>query len=539
MLKVFLIEDEFIVREGIKNNIDWERAGYRFCGEAADGELALPLIQNEKPDIVITDIRMPFMDGLELSRIIRKELPDTKIIILSGHEEFSYAQEAIRIGVTQYLLKPINSAELTDVVKRIGRQIMREREDKENYERYKREMMESGQSFKLKLFNEMVAGTLSIYQALEMGRELGIKLSAMCYQIVLLKYNPDTFDESFSQEMLSLTEQFAGMETNNENIIVFDRAIEGWALLFKGESPEHLDSVRENHLSKVKSLLHGHPSVRYFGGIGSVVDRLTRLSESFEAAQRAFAQRFLLQRNEIVDSGMLVAPTQDADGLRLDMQQLGNLDLGKIQDFLRGGECSETMFFVEEFLAGIGSAGNHSLLFHQYIFMDIYVTTMTFLKGIGEENPPLEEPFSAAEQMNKMIHNPEKAKAYLKRILNEALRRRERLQTKRYHRMIEQAKDYIEENYTNEELSLNDVAEYVNISPSHFSMVFSRETGQSFIRFLTDRRMTRARELLKCSDYRCSEIALNVGYKDPHYFSYLFKKIYNCSPTQYRRSSEE
>ena len=93
-IRVFLAEDEFVVRQGIKKNIDWEGHGYEFCGEAADGELAFPMIQKLRPEIVITDIRMPFMDGLELSRLIKKELPHTEIIILTGHEEFEYAKES-------------------------------------------------------------------------------------------------------------------------------------------------------------------------------------------------------------------------------------------------------------------------------------------------------------------------------------------------------------------------------------------------------------------------------------------------------------
>ena len=109
MIKVFLVEDEVVIRDAIKNSINWEQEGYEFVGEASDGELALPMILKEKPDILITDIRMPFMDGLELSRLVKKELPDTNIIILSGYDEFEYAKEAIKIGVEEYLLKPISS----------------------------------------------------------------------------------------------------------------------------------------------------------------------------------------------------------------------------------------------------------------------------------------------------------------------------------------------------------------------------------------------------------------------------------------------
>ena len=126
MLKVFLVEDEVVMRNGIKNNIPWEQEGFEFAGEASDGELAYPLIKQEKPDILITDIRMPFMDGLELSRIVKKELPQIKIIILSGYNEFDYAKTAINIGVTDYLLKPISSAKLLEAVKHVAAMIEKE-----------------------------------------------------------------------------------------------------------------------------------------------------------------------------------------------------------------------------------------------------------------------------------------------------------------------------------------------------------------------------------------------------------------------------
>ena len=105
MLKVFLAEDEIVMREGIKNNIDWQGEGFEFVGDAGDGELAYPIIQKTRPDILITDIKMPFMDGLELSRLVKHELPETKIILLSGYDEFQYAKEAIDIGITDYLVK--------------------------------------------------------------------------------------------------------------------------------------------------------------------------------------------------------------------------------------------------------------------------------------------------------------------------------------------------------------------------------------------------------------------------------------------------
>ena len=142
-VKIFLVEDEIVIRNGIKNSIEWEKEGYEFVGEASDGELAYPMIVKERPDILITDIKMPFMDGLELSRLVRKELPELKILILSGYDEFDYAKEAISLGVTEYLLKPVSSAKLLETLKGVSVIIEQEREERDLLKRYSEEMKES------------------------------------------------------------------------------------------------------------------------------------------------------------------------------------------------------------------------------------------------------------------------------------------------------------------------------------------------------------------------------------------------------------
>ena len=144
-IKVFLVEDEIVIREGIKRNINWGQEGFDFAGEASDGELAYPLIQSTKPDILITDIKMPFMDGLELSRLVKKELPDIKILVLSGYNEFEYAKEAINIGITEYLVKPISGAKLLEAVKKVAKTILEERQQRQFLLAYQKEQKESEQ----------------------------------------------------------------------------------------------------------------------------------------------------------------------------------------------------------------------------------------------------------------------------------------------------------------------------------------------------------------------------------------------------------
>ena len=154
MLKVFLVEDEVVMREGIKNNIPWEQEGFSFAGEASDGEMAYPLIQKTRPDILITDIRMPFMDGLELSRLVKQEMPDMKIIVLSGYDEFEYAKEGISIGITDYLVKPVSGAQLLEAVKKVGKLVEEEQEQRQFLKTFERERLENTQLARQKFFRD-------------------------------------------------------------------------------------------------------------------------------------------------------------------------------------------------------------------------------------------------------------------------------------------------------------------------------------------------------------------------------------------------
>lgn len=203
MLKIFLAEDEIVMREGIRNNIAWQEEGFEFVGEASDGELAYPMIQKLKPDILITDIRMPFMDGLELSRIVKQELPDTSILILSGYGEFDYAKEAISIGVEDYLLKPVTSAQLLEAIRRIAEKFTAGEADRKRQKRKEQRTLT-----KRRLFRHIVSGEHSFSEVLKEAREQEIELAAERYNVLMLQLffedGTETFyekDEAFEDHM--------------------------------------------------------------------------------------------------------------------------------------------------------------------------------------------------------------------------------------------------------------------------------------------------------------------------------------------------
>lgn len=531
MLKVFLAEDEFIIREGIKNNIDWQAHGYEFCGEASDGELAFPLIQKTRPDILITDIKMPFVDGLALSRLVKKELPETEIIILSGYEEFDYAKEAIQIGVARYLLKPINGETLLQEIDSVAEIILGKQKEKEIREKYQKEMEENSLRDQMDLFQHLVTGDCSMEELLSVADKLDLKIMAPWYSIVLLKIQSMKHDyEEYSGSIVVVDERIAKL-AEPEHVLIFDRALEGRAFLFKADSEDELLAYQKEYLGDVKEVLSSYMNLRYFGGIGTPVNRLREIPASFEDASHAFAHRYLVAESCILDSSLLMQEgAAEQEDFRISAVNPEQIDRTKMQEFLRTGDLDEVVYFVDEFFGKLDGGAMKSRIFRQYITMDAYFSIVDFLKGLGLQKDEIEAP----DQDSSILQDEKSVMDYIVRIMEKALVLREKKASSRYEDVVSEVIHYIEDNYAQEELSLNLLASHVNFSPNHLSMIFSQQTGQTLIRYLTDYRMNRAKELLRCSSKKSSVISMEVGYKDPHYFSYLFKKTQGMTPTQYR-----
>lgn len=536
MLKVFLVEDEFVVREGIKNNIDWKSNGYEFCGEASDGELAFPMIQKLKPDIVITDIKMPFMDGLELSRLIKKEFPWMEIVILSGYAEFDYAKEAISIGVAHYLTKPISGAALLEEINRLAESIEAKKEDRELREKYLNEMQENLSEDRKKLFGYMVTGSKTMAELLDMAGRIEMDISALCYNIVLLKIKSKKHEaDEYSKSEVEITQRLTE-ELDMQRVILFDRNTEGMALLFKADSEAELNAIQEKTISAIRDILLEYPHIAFFGGIGKPVNRLGELSVSFEAASHAFAHRYM-EDNSIFLDYRYVSDNRSAsqDEFVIKSVDPREVDQRKILEFLKQGGVEEVVYYIEEYFNKLGENTVKSNMFRQYIVMGMYFNVVYFVEELGYSKEEIKE-FSVTDGA---IQTVEGTKNYLIEILSKALELRDNNAKKKYNDVVDMVIGYIEEHYGDEELSLNFLASYVNFSPNHLSMLFSQQTGMSFIKYLTDYRMNKAKELLKCTNKRSVDISTEVGYKDPHYFSYCFKKNTGMTPTQYRSGDKE
>lgn len=538
MLKVFFVEDEIVVREGIKNNVSWEENGFQFCGEASDGELAYPLIQKLKPDIVITDIRMPFMDGLDLSRLIKKEMPWIKIIFLSGYGEFEYAKEAINIGITDYLLKPISGAELIKCMNSVKENILKEQEEKTNMDKYRREIREYEAEEKRRLFYDIVSNTQSLATILEKGKKLNMELSSVAYNLLLFVINLSSGSNQEQHLLADAQQELDALFDGKDDIIAFDCLLEGRAFLIKGSNLEQLTKTQEYYIDRMKQIMKQYRDISYFGGVGMPVQRLGELPKSYQEASRAFAYRYIWDINEILDYSGIAAQhlvTSQSEGFN--MSNMVQMDKKKVVAFLKSGSKEEIDIFVEEYLKCIGNENKSSMIFRQYLVMDVYYTIVGFLEELGYGAEIVDKHLNGILQDNTLFFSYDVTIKYVEKLFNLAIDLRDEVATKSYNDMLNRAKAFINENYTSEDISLNQVASKVFISPNHFSAVFSQKTGQTFVKYLTDLRMNRAKELLRCTDMRSQDIGFAVGFRDPHYFSYLFKKTQDCTPKQYRYKS--
>lgn len=540
-IKVFLVEDEMVIRRGIKNSIDWEKEGYIFCGEASDGELAYPMIIKEKPDILITDIRMPFMDGLELCKLVKKELPNIKILILSGYDEFDYAKEAIRLGVTEYLLKPISSGKLLEALNGVSESIRREKEDKDLVRKYMEEMRENTEHEKQKFFEQMIAGNLSMADALETGKKYEMNLSAGMYNLLLFRFTLGEENRK-SGELLGEAEYAIEKLTERlEYVFEFQRGVEGWVFLLMADNEEQM-SERVKELSKdLEEIMKNYSTIAYFGGIGQPVARLRELEESFREAERALAARFTMELNRII-SVEDIRMAQNVDTLDdIEITSFGEIEKTRtmLEKFLNNGAEDEIDEFVDVYINELPEENLKSVLMRQYIIMDAYIVMMSFCEKIEGIEGEMQAQSEELKNSMKTIQTLEEIKNYIRMLLKKIIGVRDTISGRRYSDIIEIAKDQIRKTYMSDEISLNTIAAEVGMSPSYFSSIFSKEMGKTFVEYLTEIRMDRAKELLMCSSMKTSEIGYEVGYKDPHYFSYIFKKTQNCTPKEFRARGKE
>lgn len=545
MLKIFLAEDEVIVRETIKRMIPWENLGFELVGEAADGEMALPLLLRQKPDLLITDIKMPFMDGLTLAKVAKKEIPGLKVVILSGYDDFNYAKQAINIGVEDYLLKPITKNALIERLTEIRSRYEHEKTQKEYYEKFHREMQAYEKNSSRDFFEALVSGSMDMMEIYRRSEKLGLDIVAEAYNVLIFTMNcEEDFSgqrEGYSEweaESLELLEEFF---SENTSAMLFRCNIFSYGVLIKGQK-ETIGENTRSCVSEIQRILDRKEQKRqWFVAAGEPVERLSQIQKSYYSASRAFSQRYLYDENILYYDEMASMEKKNVtedDSTYLQKVDVNALNPAILQKFLSNGLLEETENFVKDYFYAIGQEPLESLVFRNYVTLNVRFSVMSFLKEIGCDTRTLEQE-DTEDVLSESSKSLENAIAYAEKIISQAIALRDQNSGNKNRSILKTAVDFIDSHYMEEDMSLNKAANAANVSANHFSALFSQNMGQTFIEYLTNLRMNKAKECLRCTSMRSSEIAGEIGYKDAHYFSYLFKKTQGMTPSDYRKARED
>ena len=547
MLKTFLVEDEVVIREMIKKMIPWEQYGIELAGEAAEGEMALPLILKSKPDLLITDIKMPFMDGLTLCRLVKKELPDIRIVILSGYDDFNYAKQAISIGVEDYLLKPITKNAFIERLEEIHNRYEHEKTQREYYEKFRLEMQEYEKNASRDFFETLVRADSNLAELYRRADKLNLDIVAEAYNILI--FTPDTSEGNYnsydgcSDWEAEVQDKINNYFLNHPVAILFRHQVFSYAILVKGQK----DTIEKNTEECVKAIQdimdRTEGRTDWFIAVGKSADRLSMLGHSYRTAVRANSFRYLYDGHILDYQSLETRKENPSDSYREDSVQLRNVNINALnpailQKFLSSGLAEEVEDFIRDYFNAIGQEPMGSLVFRNYVVLNVRFSVLSFLKKLGCDDSEIsgQETDNIVEETGKSI---ETAVAYCGKMLKKAIVLRDENAGNQNRSVLKLAVDFIDNNYMDEEISLNKAAHVANVSANHFSALFSQNMGQTFTEYLTGLRMSKAKELLRCTAMRSNEIAGEVGYKDAHYFSYLFKKTQGMTPSEYRKTRGE
>ncbi|MBP3950872.1 response regulator transcription factor [Bacillus suaedae] len=506
MKKVFLIDDEKVIRQGIASSIEWQKEGFIYCGDAQDGELALPLIEKHQPDIVITDIKMPFMDGLQLSRVLRENMPWIKIIILSGHDEFEYAQEAVRIQVSEYCLKPLDSADLLSILHKVSLQIDEELKAKQQLNELKNQALKHVSISQNNFLQELCEGIHTAADAIKLASQLKLELASSHYYLLIIEWVRKNIDlTNWIQENYSCLTY-----NRNENESIY---------IMKGNSKQQLENeskaIREKLLLESGSLIFG---------FGKIKNRIQGIAESFEEATT------MKNHSAPIDSGITMKNPTLIGNINSDLHLINRNEL---IFFLKYGQSDRLADFCKKYSSYLESTAILTPFIIYYFIMDFTITVLQYVKEQDSPSSKIIEEISLIEMKAGSINEYSEILEYMESVLHLYLQYRNQTNSK-FSSIIQQVKDYVEEQYSDSSLSLQLIAKKVNVSASYLSHMFSQETGETLIEYLTKTRIERAKELLKTTNDKTFEIAHKVGYSDSHYFCHSFKKMTGMTTKQFR-----
>lgn len=520
LYRVLLVDDEEDIREGISRKMDWLGLGFSLVGEAANGQDALELAESLRPDVILTDIKMPFMDGLELCRILTDRLPAARFVVFSGFDAFEYAKQAIQMNVVEYILKPINADELSAVLRRLKDQLDRERAERRNVELLRSRYTENLPVLRELFYANLLDGHIEPGTERERAARLDIDLQGEEWAVGLAYIGSDRRDALSTlsvQKLLeeSLTADRCRLTLYNDWVAVIVSLTESFTIY---------DLIRV--LDRVCTLAASYLGLTLTVGVGAPCKELSGMARSAAEARTALEYRSMVGRGQVIYIGDL-----EPDGGQV--LTFEETDERTLTAAVRLGSEQEVRDAAAALAGKIReanpSAGQYNLFLMELV---THLMKMTRRSGVGVEEvfgtgfslPIQDSALPSLEELEGWC-----AERYLR--LWTLIRRR---QTDSAGQTVETAKEYIRQHYAESDLSVEKLCAYLHLSSTYFSTLFKRETGTSFTAYVTTVRMEAAAEAIRGTEEKTYLIAQRCGYEDPNYFSYVFKRHFGVTPTKYR-----
>lgn len=535
MYRILLVDDEILVRDAIRENIDWEGLDCELAGDCQNGQEAAEFVKKNQVDIVLTDICMPYMDGMELSHFLHDNYPDIVIVIFSGFGEFEYAKKAIQYNVSEYMLKPITAMELTGVIKKMKEKVDQCKAEKtklENLTKASENYRKNAQIIRSKAIEALVNCTRDVEESLEQLKGMGISLEASNYRVAV--FDMDLYSDMYQLDVKKRQESalmaFVLYNVSNEIVgregagLAYQEGGSRVCVLFQGsrtkEFAHRIKSVCREIQQKVKEVIGIEVSM----GIGSWVRNPEQLLLSHDLAEKAIQYRYLLGGNLLMDMeecrtdqsiSLQDSLNKFINALKTGKKESMELTLARMEEEIKGAlvDKSRACIYLQQIIRAVGSA---------------CMAVVTDIDAIVRDREMLLQKVMEQKTFQQAISL---VKDYATRAFEELLN----LNSSSGQRQALLALDYIHNNYMDPELSLNDICSYLNISTSYFSTIFKEVTGETFMEVLIRTRMEKAKELLLNTTMKNYEIAEKVGFSDPHYFGISFKKMTGKTPTEYAR----
>ena len=530
MYSLLIVDDEELVRRGISSIIDWESLGFTTVHQAEDGLEALEKMRKHPYDLLLTDIVMPHMGGLELSEMASREFPDTNVVVLTGHEEFEYAKQSINLGVKNYILKPVGAETLYRKMTKICKQLHIEATQKQFIDDMKNQLRESMPALREKFLYSLVCTQRTPPANLpQRFEELGLTIGAGPYMVGVIEAD---YEKAIGaeQELYFLAVKDIVSKSVGGSYCVFDDNSKQVIVIFDADQVQVSEArfIFNDTLLVIQKAIMATLKINATCGLGASIGQLSNLNQTYQEALLALECRYTLGPNRVYD-------INDLDYFEKDFYypHAGIEKLIYSTKFSKPEEIEKAISEMEEDLLG-----NRNLSASNIKMVCIQIITQ-LLKELSNLKNTDETVWQEGFKLYSNLGNFQTGQIIFQNLLGFARMisgEFNALQRGSGHQIVENAKQYVDDNYAKQDLSLACAAQHVAVSTGYLSALFKKETGVNFVKYITDVRMQEAMNLLRTTDKKTYEIADETGFASAHYFSISFKKYTGLSPSEFRTS---